>query len=230
MASKKFLFVVLALTFVVFTGCPNLTGGGGGGGGGGGEGTGGGSGEGAGGVSLAGSRIKVTNADVYDFDNMTLISDTAYDGTFKTIGNMSGDFSTSSYTATIRNGKLNIDIGAPNNDELTLLKNLEVGSYVTGSNAQTVKGVILYQYFVNEDYLIYLMRDSDINSFVGFIYVDKSVTLNGNNSNYSVNVSLQPGWNMMEVIFNDDGTYTTTNVSSNDPYIWVIVSNSGTGG
>jgi len=168
--------------------------------------------------------IQVKDANTYIWTNQgqVLVTGSGIDGTYQDNLVLNPIIFTNP-VCSITNGKLNINIGAPNLN----FTNVQLGDPeglwklpVVGSS--NVRGWVFYGGFVrqvgSDFFAIYLDKDPD-NDIV-FLYANGNATLNGKNdqNNYTYNnVSIKTGWNLL---LRDWDNMSISNVTVDNTYKW----------
>jgi len=205
-------------------------------------------GGGSGGDGWLGNTLTITNAQVYEYDD---VKDT-FSPSNKTVTGLSyvvHDYSIKSLTeiingsssVTLKNGKLNISMGTPKASALTTFDNI-VGSSGINSSAKIFRFLSIYNNLNFDDDTIGILQisesglieywycDRDVNISAKFIYEDDRAT------SYALN--LKTGWNSVIPSYKleSEGNYIETIItgkpSSNSRWIMdhIHMSSGGGGG
>jgi len=202
---------------------------------------------GGGGDGSLGNTLTITNAQVYEWDDVTHkyvnFTDTIPDlNYFRSYSYDDDDYVyiplsdliEGNPSVTLRNGKLNITLGKPKASSLQDIGDMPPpGITVSTPN---VKGFSIVSSFANrdDDFVMYGNFDSDLQDSVIYMYVDKAVNITGQYTDtdygvtytYNYAMYLKAGWNSVIMTHNQTGAYSyQSTIKTGTPttdYRWVI--------
>jgi len=144
----------------------------------------------------------------------------ATDFSYSYYGEQLSDYINEPASATISGSKLTIKLGVPKDE---FLKEQEIGKYVTmtPSNAKVFLFNTLYTY--DGEYYLSCMKDD---SELGFIYVDRDVTIKGTEDMSTYDMSLKKGWNYVIPTIEKKDKYTfTSSTTMPSGFQWTVIRN-----